>query len=188
MSGARRQIFVVFAGFLMMEKFGFDVAAISALFLVNAAINMFLVPRIGRLIGRIGERHALLFEYSGLFLVFTTYAFVEHTGIATALYVVDHLFFALAIAIRTYFQKIADPADVASTAGVSFTINHISAVVLPAVLGVLWLTSPSAVFLGGAAIAIVSFLLSLNIPRHPTPRNETVVWRVRQPAPLAESS
>ena len=188
MSGARRQIFVVFAGFLMVEKFGFDVAAISALFLVNAAVNMFLAPRIGRLIGRIGERHALLFEYSGLFLVFTAYALVEHAGIAAALYVVDHLFFALAIAIRTYFQKIADPADVASTAGVSFTINHISAVVLPAVLGVLWLTSPSAVFLCGAAMAIVSFLLSLNIPRRPTPGNETLVWRVRQPAPLAESS
>ena len=42
-------------------------------------------------------------------------------------------FFALAIAIQTYFQKIADPADIAATAGVSFTINHIAAVVMPAV-------------------------------------------------------
>jgi len=31
MSGARRQIFVVFAGFLMVEKFGFDAAAISVI-------------------------------------------------------------------------------------------------------------------------------------------------------------
>ena len=175
MSGARRQIFVVFAGFLMVEKFGFDVAAISALFLVNAVINMFFAPKIGRLIARIGERRALTFEYAGLFMVFTAYAFVEHAGVAAVLYVVDHLFFAMAIAISTYFQKIADPADIASTAGVSFTINHISAVVLPAALGILWLLSPTAVFLCGSAMAVVSLLLSLNIPNSPAPGNE-VMW------------
>jgi len=84
------------------------------------------------------------------------------------------LFFAMAIAISTYFQKIADPADIASTAGVSFTINHIAAVVLPAVLGLLWLVSPAAVFLCGSAIAVVSFLLSLNIPDAPAPGNEVI--------------
>ena len=174
MSGARRQIFVVFAGFLMVEKFGFSVASISALFLVNAVINMFLAPKIGRLISRIGERRALMFEYAGLICVFTAYAFVQHAGVAAVLYVIDHLFFAMAIAISTYFQKIADPADIASTAGVSFTINHIAAVVLPAVLGLLWLVSPTAVFLCGSAIAVVSFLLSLNIPDDPAPGNEVI--------------
>ncbi|MCG8038277.1 MAG: MFS transporter, partial [Candidatus Thiodiazotropha taylori] len=58
MSGARRQIFVVFAGFLMVEKFGYSVSQIAMLFLINAAINVFLAPRIGRLIGQIGERRA----------------------------------------------------------------------------------------------------------------------------------
>ena len=56
MSGARRQIFMVFAGFLMVEKFGFDVGAIASLFLVNAAISIWLAPMVGRLIGKIGER------------------------------------------------------------------------------------------------------------------------------------
>ena len=42
MSGARRQIFVVFAGFLMVEKFGFDVSAMALLFLANAARNIWL--------------------------------------------------------------------------------------------------------------------------------------------------
>jgi len=51
LSGARRQIFIVFAGFLMVEKFGFDVATISILFLVNAVLNMLFAARLGRLIG-----------------------------------------------------------------------------------------------------------------------------------------
>lgn len=186
MSGARRQIFIVFAGFLMVEKFGFDVGQIALLFLLNAAINIWLAPRIGRLIGRIGERKALIFEYLGLMGVFTAYAFVDDAMLAAGLYVVDHLFFALAIAIKTYFQKIADPKDIAATAGVGFTINHIAAVVIPAIFGYIWLTSPAAVFLAGTAMAAVSLLLSLNVPLRPEPGNETLVGRIARPAPAAE--
>ena len=156
----------------MVEKFGFDVAAITLLFLVNAVVNIFLAPRIGGLIARVGERRALIFEYTGLIFVFTAYAFVEHAGLAATLYVIDHLFFALAIAIDTYFQKIADRADIASTAGVSFTINHIAAVLLPVVMGMVWLVSPAAVFLTGTALAAISLYLSFRVPRHPEPGNE----------------
>jgi predicted MFS family arabinose efflux permease len=169
MSGARRQIFVVFAGFLMVEKFGYSVSQIAMLFLINAAINVFLAPRIGRLIGRIGERRALLIEYSGLILVFAGYALVEDAIIAAGLYIVDHLFFAMAIALKTYFQKIADKQDIASTAGVSFSINHIAAVVIPAAFGIVWMSSPALVFYAGAAMAAISLALSLLVPAIPSP-------------------
>ncbi len=174
MSGARRQIFIVFAGFLMVEKFGFDVATMSMLFAINAVANIFVAPLIGRIIARVGERKALLFEYMGLIGIFVAYAFVDNGALAATLYVLDHLFFALAIAIKTYFQKIADPADIASTAGVGFTINHIAAVVLPVLFGFVWLVSPAYVFLSGAALAGVSLLLSLKVPRHPSEGNEVV--------------
>ena len=175
LSGARRQIFVVFAGFLMVEKFGFSAANIAALFLVNHLFNFLFAEKIGVLIGRFGERRALTFEYVGLILVFVAYAFVENAYIAAGLYVIDHLFFALAIAIKTYFQKIADPADIASTAGVSFTINHIAAVVIPFVLGFVWLQSPSVVFLVGALFALLSLAMSQNVPLRPRAGRETVL-------------
>ena len=177
-SGARRQIFVVFAGFLMVEKFGYSASNIAALFLVNHLFNWFFAEKIGAWIGRIGERHALTFEYLGLIGVFVAYAFVDNANVAAGLYIVDHMFFALAIAIKTYFQKIADPADIASTAGVSFTINHIAAVVIPAVLGVVWKTSPTSVFLIGAGFAACSLILSQNVPAAPEQGNEVVVGRV----------
>ena len=89
------------------------------------------------------------------------------------LYGLDHLFFAMAIAIKTYFQKIADPADIAATSSISFTINHIAAVILPALLGLLWVVNHSAVFLAGAAIALGSLVLTQLIPDHPRPSFET---------------
>ncbi|PKF81152.1 MFS transporter [Vibrio sp. vnigr-6D03] len=175
MSGARRQIFVVFAGFLMVEKFGYSAADITLLFLVNYLFNWLFAKKIGRLIGRFGERNALLFEYAGLICVFVGYAFVDSAEWAAALYVVDHLFFAFALAIKTYFQKIADPADMASTAGVAFTINHIAAVVIPVTFGFLWLISPGSVFLVGAGMALISGILSFNVPAAPEEGNE-VRW------------
>ncbi|KHA62306.1 membrane protein [Vibrio variabilis] len=172
MSGARRQIFTVFAGFLMVEKFGYSAADITLLFLINYLFNFLFAKRIGKFIGQVGERKALIFEYVGLIGVFVGYAMVQTAEWAAALYVIDHLFFALALAIKTYFQKIADPADMASTAGVSFTINHIAAVFIPVSFGFIWLISPSAVFYIGAGMAMVSLLLSLNIPRKPEEGNE----------------
>ena len=109
LSGARRQIFVVFAGFLLVEKFGLKRETVVLLFLVNAAMTTWLAPRIGALIARVGERAALTLEYSGLVLVFTAYAFVDTLWVAIGLYLVDHVFFSMAIAIKTYFQKIAAP-------------------------------------------------------------------------------
>jgi predicted MFS family arabinose efflux permease len=179
MSGARRQIFTVFAGFLMVEKFGYSAADITLLFLVNYLFNFLFAKKIGRFIGVVGERKALVFEYVGLIGVFVGYALVTNAQWAAALYVIDHLFFALALAIKTYFQKIADPADMASTAGVAFTINHIAAVVIPVMFGFIWLVSPASVFYIGAGMAAVSVLLSLNIPKQPQDGNEVrmLSWR-----------
>lgn len=183
MSGARRQIFVVFAGFMMVELFGLEVHEITKLYLINLVVNIIFAPLMGRLVTVFGERRALLFEYAGLVVVFLAYGGVYYFGwgvaVAAGLYVVDHIFFALALALKTYFQKIADPQDIAPTAAVAFTINHIAAVFLPAALGYLWLTSPVAVFVLAAMMACVSFALALLIPRHPVPGYET---RLQTPA------
>ncbi|MDF1751091.1 MAG: MFS transporter, partial [Alphaproteobacteria bacterium] len=173
MGGARRQIFMVFAAFLMVEKFGYDVTAITLLYMVNLIANIFIAPAIGRVIRRWGERRTLILEYIGLICVFTGYAFVDDHIVAACLYVVDHLFFAFAISIKTYFQKIAAPKDIASTAGVSFTINHIAAVGLPAVFGFIWLGNPSLVVFLGSAKGIISLLHAQRKPHDPPPGKET---------------
>ena len=181
MAGARRQIFVVFAGFMMVERFGFDVHEITGLYLINLVINMVAAPLFGGAVARFGERRTLIFEYAGLVIVFLAYGGIYFFGwgvvLAATLYVVDHMLFALALALKTYFQKIADPEDIAPTAAVAFTINHIAAVFLPVLLGLLWLASPGAVFALAAAMAAVSLALATLIPRHPEKGNETRLVR-----------
>ena len=177
LAGARRQIFVVFAGFMLVERFGLDVHHVTSLFLVTLVVNVVCAPLVGRAVAAFGEGRALRVEYAGLVGVFLAYggvyAFGWGAAVAMALYVLDHVLFALALALKTYFQKIADPADIAPTAAVAFTINHIAAVGLPVPLGLLWVVSPGSVFALAAGIAAASLALAALIPRHPEPGRET---------------
>lgn len=182
MSGARRQIFLAFGGFLLVERFGFDVAATASLLLVTYTINTFAGTYMGSLIARLGERLTIQIENISLIIVFLGYALAsQHVfggwsgAIAGGLFILDGVFFIWTIAQKTYFQKIAHPADIAPTAAVAFTINHIMAVALPVSFGLLWTrTEPAAVFYIGVGIATVSLILSFLVPRHPGPGQETV--------------
>ena len=181
-AGARRQIFVVFAGFLLVEKFGVDIHNMVILLFINGILNMYFAPKIGHFIVKHSERLTLRFEYIGLVLVFVSYAFVDNLYFACFLYLIDHLLFSMSIALKTYFQKIADPKDFASSSAVSFTINHIAAVFLPVFLGLIWLYSYSLVFILGALIAIISVFLSFLIPKNPKQGYETTLVKVDIPS------
>jgi hypothetical protein len=172
-AGARRQIFTVFAGVLLVEKFNIRIEDMVALLLLNEVLNMAFAPLVGRFIKRFGEGRTLVIEYAGLIPIFILYGLVTTPWLAIALFILDHLFFKLAFAMRTYFQKIADPEDIASTAAVAFTINHIAAVGVPFVFGLVWLVSPALVFFAGAGMAVGSLVLSMLIPRNPAAGNES---------------
>jgi len=164
MAGARRQIFIAFSVFLLVKIFHFSVREVTVLFVVNNIINYFLSPLIGKAIVRFGERRVLTLEYAGLILVFLTYAFTGSKIIVTAMYILDHILFNFAIAIRTYFQKVGDPRDIAPSMAVGFTINHIAAVVMPVIGGIVWMIDYRIPFIAGAAMSLVSLAAVQKIP------------------------
>ena len=174
-AGARRQIFVVFAGFLLVEKFGVNIDNMILLLFTNSILTIYLSPKIGKFIVHFGEKIALRVEYIGLIIIFVSYAFVHNVNLAFALYILDNLLFSMAIALKTYFQKIADPKDMSNATAISFTINHMAAVFLPALLGLLWLYSYSLVFIIGAGIGAISLALSFLIPKEPMMGCETIL-------------
>jgi len=156
MAGARRQIFMAFAVFLMVKRFEFSIQEVTILFVLNNAINYFVAPLIARSINRFGERKVLSMEYACLIVVFLAYAYVDSRFIVAFLYILDHILFGFSMAIRTYFQKVADPRDIAPSMAVGFTINHIAAVVLPAIGGALWMLDYRIPFIAGACMSAVS--------------------------------
>ncbi len=156
LSGARRQIFVVFAVFLLVEHYKFSVKEVAVLFVVNNVLAYFINPIIAKSINKYGERKVLSIEYIGLFFVFLGYAYFENRYFIAVLYLFDHLFFNFHIGISTYLQKIADPCDIAPSTSVGFAINHIMAVVVPVLGGLLWMVDFCIPFVIGAGLSIFS--------------------------------
>jgi MFS family permease len=142
----------------MVKVFAYSVREITLLFLVNNAINYFISPMIGRAIIVHGERKVMTLDYASLILIFTAYAFVASKWLVALLYILDHVFFNFAIAIRTYFQKVGHPKDIAPSMAVGFTINHIAAVVLPVLGGLVWMIDYRIVFLCGAGMSLISLM------------------------------
>ena len=166
MAGARRQIFMAFAVLLMVQKFNYSVQEVTILFVVNNLINFYLSPIIGKSIIHFGERKVLSLEYLSLIFIFGAYAMTGSKLIVAVLYILDHIFYNFSIAIRTYFQKVGDPRDVAPSMAVGFTINHIAAVFLPALGGLLWLIDYRIPFISGAIMSLVS-LIAVQLIRIP---------------------
>lgn len=164
LGGARRQILLAFATYLLVRRFGFDVGQIAALFILNNAINAVLNRQIGTFINRFGERAVLRAQYAVVLLVFLTYAFCDTTWIVTVVYVLDQLALNFAVCVNTAFQKMADPRDIAPSMAVGFTMNHVAAVVIPVFGGLLWLRDYRLVFLGGAVLSAVSLAVTWLMP------------------------
>ncbi|MBP1728808.1 MAG: major facilitator superfamily 1 [Deltaproteobacteria bacterium] len=173
MSGARRQIYMVFSMFLLVKEFHFSVQTITALFIINNFINWIINPMIGRAINAFGERTLCTLEYAGVIAVFLTYAYASSPWVVGGMYIIDYILFNFAVAIRTYFQKIAAPEDIAPTSAVGFTINHIAAVFLPALGGYLWMINYRIPFIMGAVLGFVS-LIAAQFIRVPPPHGAAV--------------
>ena len=166
LSGARRQIFMVFSIFLLVKIFHFSVRDMTLLFIVNNTIAWVLNPLIGKAIVRFGERRISSIEYAGVIAIFLVYAFTTSKELASAAYILDNILFNFAVAIRTYFQKIAEPQDIASSMAVGFTINHIAAVFLPALGGFFWMINYRIPFIAGAVLGLVSLVAAQFMRSH----------------------
>ena len=156
LSGTRRQIFTVFAIFLLVEHYHLGLSTVTGIYVVNYALTYLLNPQISKALNKYGERVVLSLESASLVVLFLGYAFINNVWIVVGLYLMDSIFFNFSIGLNTYLQKTADPEDLGSSTAVGFTINHISAVIIPLFGGVLWMLNWRLPFFIGTGFAILS--------------------------------
>jgi len=160
--GSRRHIFTTFAIFLLVREYGISVQTTTILFLVSSLINTFVLPLVGKLVSRVGERLMLSIAFGTLTFVFLGYAYVTYLPLLFVFYVIDNVLFGFNLALTTYFQKIAvTPEEITSNLSVEQTINHIAGFVVPVMGGMVWKQFGSqALFLAGVGIVLVSLVLT----------------------------
>lgn len=160
LSGSRRQIFVVFAIFLLVDKYAFSIIEVAGLFVLNNIVGYFANPLIAKGINYFGEKKVLSFEYIALVFIFYAYTQWDWKWGVAILYILDHIFFNFSFGIKTYLQKIADPKDIAPSNAVGFAINHIAAVVIPFAGGMLWMIDWKLPFYAGIALSVLSLVFA----------------------------
>lgn len=158
LTGARRQIFMVFAIFLLVERYNLGISVVAGIYVVNYAMTYLFNPMISRAIDKYGERVVLSLESICLVVVFIGYAFIQNVYVVIALFVIDSIFMNFSIGINTYLQKTADKKDLGSLTAIGFTINHISAVVIPLFGGALWMLNWRLPFIIGVLVTLISFV------------------------------
>lgn len=156
LSGTRRQIFTVFAIFLLVEHYHLGINIVAGIYVVNYALTYLLNPQISRALNKYGERVVLSLESASLIVLFLGYAFINNVWIVAGLYIMDSIFFNFSIGLNTYLQKTADAEDLGPSTAVGFAINHISAVIIPVFGGVLWMLNWRLPFLVGTGFSILS--------------------------------
>jgi len=156
LSGARRQIFTVFAIFLLVDKYELHVPVVAGIYVVNYALTYLFNPLISKAINEYGERVVLSLESGSLILLFLGYAFVQNVYVVVGLFIIDSIFMNFSIGLNTFLQKTADKQDLGSLTAVGFTINHLSAVVIPLFGGFMWILNWRLPFIIGACLTFIS--------------------------------
>jgi predicted MFS family arabinose efflux permease len=164
LDGSRRQIFGTFAVFLLVRNYHVSVQTITILLLVNTVVTMVFSMPIGRLIDVYGERAILVGNYLILVVLFSGYALVHTVVLLGILFCIDNMLFCCGVAITTYLGKIAPRSEMTPSLAMGGTANHIAAVGVPVVGGILWdQFGYQVTFFAGAATCIISILVSLSI-------------------------
>jgi hypothetical protein len=160
LAGTRRQIFTVFAIFLLVDHYHLGLRIVTGIYVINYALTYLLNPQISKALNNYGERIVLTMESSSLIVLFLGYAFINNVWIVAGLFIMDSIFFNFSIGLNTYLQKTADPEDLGSSTAVGFTINHISAVIIPVFGGVLWMLNWRLPFFVGTGFALLSLFFT----------------------------
>ena len=177
--GARKQIFITFGPWVLVDIFKEPVTTMALLFLIVSIIGIFTKPFIGYLIDKVGEKFVLTSEAIAFFFVCLGYAFAEDlfsNSLALILvntcYIIDQTLSSVSMARATYLKKIAlAEEDVSPTLSLGTSIDHIVTMFLPIIGGLVWYNNGAHgykyVFLGGAIIAIINLISTrfINIPK-----------------------
>ncbi|MCX5654114.1 MAG: MFS transporter, partial [Planctomycetota bacterium] len=167
LEGWRKQIFICFAGFLLVREYGASVQTMLILWIIAQVIGYFGSPHVGRLVDRVGERRVLIAYYTSIIFVFVGYAAVPNAYLLYFLFVSDSALFMLAMATTTYVNRIVPPAEHTPTLSMGVAMNHVAAVAMPLAGGFLWKYLGYQYAFGlGAVAAALSVVAATLVPRH----------------------
>lgn len=172
--GARKQIFLTFAPFVLIKVYDFDTALMAVLFAVAAGINIVAAPLVGKLTDRIGYRNVMIYDTVILFFVCLLYGYAGDlfprsiaVWVVGANFLLDSIISTTSLATNLYVRDISDDRDeLTSTLSTGISINHLVSIIAAPVGGWIWLKfGVGALFAVAAVMAVFNTLCALFVPK-----------------------
>ena len=191
LDGWRKQIFVAFAAFMLITKYQTPATTIVILYGVVQVFKVVVSPHVGKCVDRLGERQVLTFYFACVLVLFLgyalipllpprivtfsmggdTYSFSLWVYVLYGIFVLDNSLFVFNIALTTYVGRLAPKNEYTPTLSMGVASNHVAAVAMPLVGGILWMNfGPAFTFLSGALAALLSVVVVLRVPRRSQPQ------------------
>ncbi|SMC82540.1 MFS transporter [Papillibacter cinnamivorans] len=171
-NGARKQIFLTFAPWVLIQVYGLDPPIFAILGVIIALVSIGTRTIVGRAIDERGERFVLSVEAVILIVICFGYTFSEDLlpraialAIVSACYILDSSMSVVEMARSTYVKKIAIcPEDVTPTLSAGVSLDHVVAMTVPTLGGLLWAATGAHgykyIFMADAVFATLNLLLS----------------------------
>lgn len=172
--GARKQIFMTFAPYVLIQVYGFSTEWMALLLGVCALVNIGAAPMVGRLTDRIGYRNVMIWDTVILFFVCIMYGFAKSIFpphlVLTAVcvnFLLDAIISTTALATNIYVREVAsDSNELASTMSTGISINHLISILAAPLGGWVWMRFGIGVlFLFSAIMALCNSLFAWTLPK-----------------------
>ncbi|GDX40275.1 MFS transporter [Armatimonadota bacterium] len=168
LEGCRRQIFSIFASFVLIKVYHQPLERMLLLQFVNNILISLTAPKMGKFVDKHGERTPLTIYAVGLILVFLGYAVSTSIYILCFLFILDNVLFTFGVGFTTYLHRIVRPNELTPCLNMGVTMNHIAAVTIP--IGGAWLWEHfrdyRIPFWIGASVACISLITTRRLPLH----------------------
>jgi len=170
--GARKQIFITFGPWVLVQIFDQKAYIFAELWIVASLLGIFFQPILGHAIDRFGPKRVLMADAVCIIAVCMGYGFSHRIGNETAAlwllygcFVGDQLLFGVNMAREIYLAQIVESRDhIAPTLSLGITINHAVSMSVPALGGLVWMRfGHQWVFIGAAGVAVIMFIVSSRI-------------------------
>lgn len=170
--GARKQVFLTFAPFVLILQYQASAELISLLYGIWSLTNIFIAPLVGRWVDKAGYKIILILDSLFLIILCLLYGFAHRIFpyqvaliVTCIVFVLDSMAFALGMARDIYAKsKSENREEFTSTLSTGLSVNHLVSILIAIGGGALWeALGVETLFITAALIGIGSLLFSLSL-------------------------
>ncbi|MCH3917417.1 MAG: MFS transporter [Spirochaetia bacterium] len=172
--GARKQVFLTFAPYVLVLQYGASASVMSMLFAITAGMSIIFSPIIGRIIDRIGYRTVMIADTLILIIVCFFYGFAhrlfpEHIAfyVVCSNYVFDSILSLCSMASLVYIKDLADnQKEVSQTISSGISVNHLISIIIALCGGLIWEKAGiELLFSLSALLGLINSIVAATIPK-----------------------